>query len=600
VRGQELLMEPSIEITYDPTIKVRGITEELFKQQPEGKFVLKPFTIISKKVYKNFTDRSHAFNYLLKFLKKKSKEDNNVILKVFSEPRKTKKRFLISIFSDILKDMNIALNLFYDLLRPLKFISGIKSLLDAEDIFNKINTKADKTKLKILALERLFFLILAFSAIIIFHPQIISILDSTHSINPPLFFSSFYSANIVWIILFLSYILGALTIYRILKVDPLFVNEFFNIPFALKRILYTTEKFKKQNNKKVILIINFDIYSHYGKTTTLNFIKHLLNSIKETQNISIFFHAQDIEFIVSIKTGLEPTQFNLISFFLENKKTNEKIQIFDNGEFEEENFPLRYREYEWYKQREEFRAKNQKLELEKKEQLARIIQSAKLESISITTSGLAHEIRNPLSIVQLVIENLRIEKNLNKEMLMEDLDTIQKQISRVFKLTETFQKYSSKRNLTKKSIDSQITNSLSFFEQRLISNKIEVNYEKPEVHIAQIESLEELSIVIENLISNSIDALSENKDGIIKIRMLLEDTKLVLLFSDNGHGVSDEDKDKIFTPLFTTKGPGKGTGLGLWLCYTIVKENLNGEIRIVDSEPNLNTTFRISLPIGGD
>ena len=202
--------------------------------------------------------------------------------------------------------------------------------------------------------------------------------------------------------------------------------------------------------------------------------------------------------------------------------------------------------------------------------------------------------------VQLVIEILRLEKNLNKETLMEDLDTIQKQISRVFKLTETFQKYSSKRNLTKKSIDRQITNSLSFFEQRLISNKIEVNYDKPEERIGAIEFSEELSIVIENLISNSIDALSENKDGIIKIRMLLEDTKLVLLFSDNGHGVSDEDKDKIFTPLFTTKGPGKGTGLGLWLCYTIVKENLNGEIRIVDSEPNLNTTFRISLPIGGD
>ncbi|HRG76890.1 MAG TPA: HAMP domain-containing sensor histidine kinase [Leptospiraceae bacterium] len=591
--------QPSIEITYDPTIKVRGITEELFKQQPEGKFVLKPFTIISKKVYKNFTDRSHAFNYLLKFLKKKSKEDNNVILKVFSEPRKTKKRISISIFIDILKDLNIALTLFYDLLRPFKFISCIKSLLDAEDIFNKIITKADKTKLKILALDRLFFLILAFSGIIIFHPQIISILDSTHSINPSLFFSSYYSANIVWIILFISYIFGALIIYRILKVDPLFVNEFFNIPFALKRILYTTEKFKKQNNKKVILIINFDIYSYYGKATTLNFIKHLLNSIKETKNISIFFHAQDIEFIISIKIGLEPTQFNLISFFLENKKNNEKIQIFDNSEFEEENFPLSYREYEWYKQREEFRAKNQKLELEKKEQLARLIQSAKLESMNITTSGVSHEIRNPLSIIQLVIENLRLEKNLTKETLAQDLDKIQTQISRILKLTETFQKYSTKKNLTTKSIDSLIANAIAFFEQRLISNKIEVNYDKPEEPIAEIQFPEELSIVIENLLSNSIEALIGNKDAKISIKLNSIHNRLDIVFSDNGHGIPQESIKEIFTPLYTTKGPGQGTGLGLWLCYTIVKDNLKGDIR-VDSPPNGWTTFTISLPIGGD
>ncbi|MBL0265671.1 MAG: HAMP domain-containing histidine kinase [Leptospiraceae bacterium] len=141
--------------------------------------------------------------------------------------------------------------------------------------------------------------------------------------------------------------------------------------------------------------------------------------------------------------------------------------------------------------------------------------------MNITTSGVSHEMRNPLSIIQLVIENLRMEKNLTKEVLLEDLDKIQTQISRIYKLTETFQKFSAQKNLTKKSIDTQITNSLYFFEQRLLSNKIEVNYDKPEESIGAIEFSEELSIVIENLISNAIDALKGNPDAKIGIRINL-------------------------------------------------------------------------------
>jgi signal transduction histidine kinase len=219
--------------------------------------------------------------------------------------------------------------------------------------------------------------------------------------------------------------------------------------------------------------------------------------------------------------------------------------------------------------------------------------------MNITTSGVSHEMRNPLSIIQLVIENLRMEKNLSKEVLLEDLDKIQTQISRIYKLTETFQKFSAQKNLTKKSIDTQITNSLYFFEQRLLSNKIEVNYDKPEESIGAIEFSEELSIVIENLISNAIDALKGNPDAKIGIRINLANDKLEIKFSDNGHGIPQESIKEIFTPLYTTKGPGQGTGLGLWLCYTIVKDNLKGDIR-VDSPPNEGTTFTILLPIDGD
>jgi signal transduction histidine kinase len=586
-------MEPSIEITYDPTIKVHGITEELFKQQPEGKFVLKPFTIISKKVYKNFTDRSHAFNYLLKFLKKKSKEDNNIILKVFSEPRKTKKtnlRFPFPYFYDFL--MHFAARLIYT---PFRFIPLIKSLINADAVIRKILTIQQRRKIDVLNIFYVSCYLTLFFGFSrpFFNPSSINFIFSKEIafFYPELFsFVNIFS----WIIVIILGIIMALTLLFFEEFQPT-LGKFLKIYFSMKNIIYTIGKARMDIKKKTIIIINFDINQNFDPITSLNLALYLLNIATENKNISIIFHTQNAEFINSIKTGLIPEQFNTILLFLENNNRVEESLFIDNYKIEEETLPIPPYEL----QRRLFLKRNQQLERENKEQLARLIQSAKLESMNITTSGVSHEMRNPLSIIQLVIENLRMEKNLSKEVLLEDLDKIQMQISRIYKLTETFQKFSAQRNLSKKSIDTQITNSLYFFEQRLLSNKIEVNYDKPEKRIGAIEFSEELSIVIENLISNAIDALKGNIDAKISIKINSINNRLDILFSDNGHGIPEENIKEIFTPLYTTKGPGQGTGLGLWLCYTIIKDNLKGDIR-VDSQPNEGTTFTILLPIDGD
>jgi len=584
-------MDSSIEITYDPTIKVRGITEELFKQQPEGKFVLKPFTIISKKVYKNFTDRSHAFNYLLKFLKKKSKEDNNVVLKVFSD---NKVRSNISIFLD-----NFILYIASILIPRFNFVSSIKPFGKAFTVMAKILSNNQKEKFYFFEQASKLSIILFFSGLVLFAPQIkfIPLKNDFH-------FLSFLLTvlNIFWGMLLGGSIIGLAVIFFMLEKAQLELIRFFRNYIVMLDLIFTIEQSKLQINKKAILIINFDICQNFDDTdgiTFINFFRHLLISIEENKNLSFIFHIQDDNHLKYIKSQLTPGDLMNTSLYIDDNENKLEIKIIDNKEFDEENFPTSYSQRKGYLEFVESIKRNAQLEHENKEQLARIIQSAKLDSMNITASGVSHEIGNPLSIIQLVIENLRMEKNLSKEVLAEDLDKIQIQISRIFKLTETFQKYSSKKNLTTKSIHSQITNAITFFEQRLLSNKIEVNYEKPEERIGAIEFSEELAIVIENLISNSIDALAENTDAIIKIKISLADNKLYLLFSDNGQGITKEHLSEVFTPLFTTKGPGKGTGLGLWLCYTIVKDNLKGDIR-VDSELNQGTTFTISLPVGGD
>jgi signal transduction histidine kinase len=581
-------MESSIEITYDPTIKVRGITEELFKQQPEGKFVLKSFTIISKKVYKNFNDRSHAFNYLLKFLKKKSKEDNNVILKVFSEPRNTGK--INSLSNTIFLLFKIYFGRY---LKPFKFISTIKHLINTKSVIDKILSNEQKKRIEIINKSISFVLFISSLTIIYLIKQILELLFPIYTghISSLLY-------EILKILLIVSFTFVYI-IYLLTKEMHLRVVKFLDTYAVLNRIFYSMEKFKNQDSKKKILVINLDFYSYFDETTSINFLHHLLNSMKDNKSLFIILHMQDEHWLTYFKSELTSNELMNVSFFIEDNENEFGIKIIDNSEFDKENLPTSYSQRKSYLEFVASIQRNRQLERENKEQLARIIQSAKLDSMNITASGVSHEIGNPLSIIQLVIENLRMEKNLSKEVLAKDLDKIQIQISRIFKLTETFQKYSSKKNPTKKTIHSQITNAITFFEQRLLSNKIEVTYEKPEKQIAEMEFSEELAIVIENLISNSIDALAENKDAIIKIKISLGDNKLYLLFSDNGNGIPKEYLSEVFTPLFTTKGPGKGTGLGLWLCYTIIKDNLKGDIR-VDSEPNQGTTFTISLPVGGD
>ncbi|MBK8943956.1 MAG: HAMP domain-containing histidine kinase [Ignavibacteriae bacterium] len=98
--------------------------------------------------------------------------------------------------------------------------------------------------------------------------------------------------------------------------------------------------------------------------------------------------------------------------------------------------------------------------------------------------------------------------------------------------------------------------------------------------------------VVLNLISNSMDAIKEN--GIINVMInLSEENKIQLKISDNGIGIDQESLEKIFSPFYTNKDSGKGTGLGLYIVQNICK-NHNAEI-ICESKINEGTTFTITF-----
>jgi len=114
---------------------------------------------------------------------------------------------------------------------------------------------------------------------------------------------------------------------------------------------------------------------------------------------------------------------------------------------------------------------------------------------------------------------------------------------------------------------------------------------------------QEMGRVILNLITNAFYAVKERKtkDGDafepqVSISTKIQENEIHILVSDNGYGIPDSIKDKIFQPFFTTKPTGQGTGLGLSMSYDIIKNSHQGEL-LVETIVNQGTIFTIKLPI---
>jgi C4-dicarboxylate-specific signal transduction histidine kinase len=97
--------------------------------------------------------------------------------------------------------------------------------------------------------------------------------------------------------------------------------------------------------------------------------------------------------------------------------------------------------------------------------------------------------------------------------------------------------------------------------------------------------------VVSNLVQNAIEA-SPDVNGLVRVRGMIEGDDVVVMVKDNGPGVRSEDIARIFTPFFTTKGPGRGMGLGLTICWRVM-QSLGGTLEVL---PGPGAEFIIRLP----
>ena len=103
--------------------------------------------------------------------------------------------------------------------------------------------------------------------------------------------------------------------------------------------------------------------------------------------------------------------------------------------------------------------------------------------------------------------------------------------------------------------------------------------------------------MIVNLIDNALYAVKDRADGRVFVSLKKKDSAAELVVADNGAGISRKDMDKIFEPFFTTKAAGEGTGLGLWISFSIIRE-YGGAITAAN-RPQGGAEFVIRLPMGG-
>ena len=225
----------------------------------------------------------------------------------------------------------------------------------------------------------------------------------------------------------------------------------------------------------------------------------------------------------------------------------------------------------------------------------RLYQSERLAAIGKFAAGIAHEINNPIGYV-IGIAKLRL-KNTEDTAAREDLESIIKDSGRCASIIKDLLVYSRqsppKKELT--DLDSLVDGAVKTVMHQANSKNIEILRESdPGLHDIFTDPLQ-MSQVLSNMLLNAIQSI-ESSGKIIIRTSTISNNRAEICISDNGIGIEDGIKDKIFYPFFTTKAVGEGTGLGLAISYGIV-QNHGGEI-IAESGKGNGSTFRIRLPMG--
>lgn len=208
----------------------------------------------------------------------------------------------------------------------------------------------------------------------------------------------------------------------------------------------------------------------------------------------------------------------------------------------------------------------------------------------------AHEIKNPLTPMKLSIQYLEraIDKDSGniKQLSKQVTGTLVEQIDQLSRIAGDFSQFANIGNITIEKFDvSEVLHQLITLYQT--DSRIKIDWEKEEGNYWIESDKIQMNRLFTNLLKNAVEASEENDVVEISVHQQNKNNKILIAISDNGKGIADDEKSKIFTPNFTTKS--SGTGLGLAICKGIV-EHANGKIWF-ETHENTGTTFYVELPM---
>lgn len=230
-------------------------------------------------------------------------------------------------------------------------------------------------------------------------------------------------------------------------------------------------------------------------------------------------------------------------------------------------------------------------------------QTAKMSELGLLTAMIAHEMKQPLfgikSYAQLLLEEMKDENPVKKK-----IDTIFNQtltLERMLKRITDFSRASKDEEKSKINFNEAIKDAIDLISHKLKKFNIEARVELSEDLQEIVADHNQIQEIMLNLLNNAFDAVEGTEKGLIGVRTFMSDRKVCAIVYDNGMGIPEDIRDKIFDVFFTTKEKGKGTGLGLYICSEILKDH-NGNIKLMDEIPEdlaslgVKTAFQICIP----
>jgi PAS domain S-box-containing protein len=233
---------------------------------------------------------------------------------------------------------------------------------------------------------------------------------------------------------------------------------------------------------------------------------------------------------------------------------------------------------------------------EERNRQERLYLTDRLASVGEMASGVAHELNNPLTSIIGLSELLKRQET--KEDIKEDLNSINSEAKRCAAIVKNLLTFARKHTLKKELIqlESVLEDVLRLrsYEHKVNNITVVTRFQKrlPKIMCDQFQ----IQQVFLNIIINAEQAMIEaHQKGILTISTEKTEEYVRVLFSDDGPGILPENMRKIFAPFFTTKEVGKGTGLGMSICYGIIT-NHKGRI-YAESELGQGAIFTVELPV---
>lgn len=239
---------------------------------------------------------------------------------------------------------------------------------------------------------------------------------------------------------------------------------------------------------------------------------------------------------------------------------------------------------------------------------AEAAQREKMAVIGTLAAGINHEINNPLGIARGMCEIFLLEnqegrlKGKTPEEMGEKFSGISRKViteidkaASITRKLANFAKPSKGVDFEKVSIPEEIEEVLLLIGHDLKKHNIDIQRDFPKEFPVVLGDKKQIQEVLFNIIRNAVQAMEKADSGMILLSGFAEDGRVVVRIGDNGPGIPPEQTDQIFNPFYTTKEPGQGTGLGLFIVKRLVERH-KGTID-VESPAGGGTTFTLKFPL---